>query len=277
VSKIKVAVIGDFMQDIYWIGEASRLSPEAPIPVVKIKETKDFPGGAGNVAENLEALGVDVTWFIAGLKPKKNRLMVGDHQLARWDEYDRCLPVDKFKDSLQDFNAIIVADYGKGAINQDVIDYIKSHKEIVPIFVDTKGDPGVWSGVATAVFPNAKEYAQFSTEYLNGDFLVIQKRGHCGISMRRRVLDHDKTIWELESPSQARFVKSVNGAGDTVIAAFVYKYLRLHKNPNIQRTEAGFWGEVLDFANAAAAVSVEHEYTYAPTLKEVEERFYGNY
>lgn len=270
MSKFKVALFGDLLCDKYWIGTTNRLSAEAPIPVVLVNEIKAFPGGAGNVAVNLEALGVQVMSPNAA-GPIKNRLVVDGVQMARWDQNDHCEPAGKLKDSLQDFNAIVVSDYGKGAIDQHTIDYIKSHKDIVPIFVDTKRDPEVWSGIATAVFPNAKEYQQFSTEYLNFDGLVIQKRGHNGISMRRQVLDVDKTIWELDSPAQARFVKSVNGAGDTVLAAFVYKYLEYAK---IDKDD---WQDILDFANAAAAVAVEHEMTYAPTLKEVEERYYGNY
>jgi D-beta-D-heptose 7-phosphate kinase/D-beta-D-heptose 1-phosphate adenosyltransferase len=265
MSRFKVAVIGDFMQDLYWLGDATRISPEAPIPVVKINEVKLFPGGAGNVAKNLEALGCEVVWYLEpSIMPRKNRLMVGGHQLARWDENDWCAPIIQVPKFLE-CDAVIVADYAKGAINEEIIWYIKEFAG--PIFVDTKRDPSVWSGAATAIFPNSQEYDQFSTEYLNGDFIVIQKRGQSGLSMRRRVLDVAKTIWEFNSPAQARFVRSVNGAGDTVIAAFVFSYLA-------QNGVFDDWKHMLDFANAAAAVSVEHPYTYAPTLKEVEERYY---
>jgi D-beta-D-heptose 7-phosphate kinase/D-beta-D-heptose 1-phosphate adenosyltransferase len=269
MSAFKVVVFGDFMQDIYWIGDAARLSPEAPIPVVKIKETKSFPGGAGNVAENLEALGVDVVWFIGGVKPKKNRLMVGDYQLARWDENDACEPIGKLKDSLHGFDAIVVADYGKGAIDPYTISYIKSHKDIVPIFVDTKQNPSVWSGVATAVFPNAKESTEFGS-YYNFDGLVVQKLGSQGICL------YNDTNLMASCPAKARFVKSVNGAGDTVIAAFVYKWLSQGQEYAYYE-EGRDYDELVDFASTAAAIAVEHPLTYAPTLKEIEERYYGNY
>ena len=60
-SKASVLVIGDVMLDRYWFGDAGRISPEAPVPVVKIRQKDERPGGAGNVALNLAALGAQVT------------------------------------------------------------------------------------------------------------------------------------------------------------------------------------------------------------------------
>src|ERR1035437_6590884 len=55
-SKTRVLVVGDVMLDRYWFGEVNRISPEAPVPVVKIGRTEERPGGAANVAQNLAAL-----------------------------------------------------------------------------------------------------------------------------------------------------------------------------------------------------------------------------
>ena len=60
-SNAKVLVIGDVMLDRFWHGQATRISPEAPVPVVKVSDVDDRPGGAGNVAVNLAALGVATT------------------------------------------------------------------------------------------------------------------------------------------------------------------------------------------------------------------------
>ncbi|MCS5550766.1 MAG: PfkB family carbohydrate kinase, partial [Gammaproteobacteria bacterium] len=57
----KVLVVGDVMLDRYWTGNASRVSPEAPVPVVHINDLEDRPGGAGNVALNIAALGGQVS------------------------------------------------------------------------------------------------------------------------------------------------------------------------------------------------------------------------
>src|SRR4051812_48010425 len=59
-NQASVLVIGDVMLDRYWFGDTLRISPEAPVPVVKIKQTDDRPGGAGNVALNIAALGAIV-------------------------------------------------------------------------------------------------------------------------------------------------------------------------------------------------------------------------
>lgn len=260
---LRVGVIGDFMLDRYWVGESERLSAEVPIPVVKIKDSFFQPGGAGNVAMNLQNLfGYGMTTFnYGGMLPTKNRLMVGDHQLARWDEHDSCKPWVGaiYTDGL---DAIVVADYGKGAITAEIIEKIKRFGG--PIFVDTKRNPSCWSGVATAVFPNWKEYLQFTLPYLNFKGMIVLKKGEEGLKLFRYA---EKA---LASPAQARFIRSVNGAGDSVIAAFVYKYL-VDSN---ETKSAVFYQCCLDFANAAAAIAVEHPYTYAPTIEEVEERYY---
>lgn len=257
--KFKIAVVGDFMQDRYWIGESTSLSAEVPIPIVKIKEVKGYAGGAGNVAMNLLALGCDTVSISGGGTPVKNRLMVGDHQLARWDENDKCSSASGFN-RMVGIDAIVVADYGKGSVDETCIAAVKRHQD-VPIFVDTKRDPSVWSGVATAIFPNDKEWNQFGVQYNEFVGVVVHKLGAAGLSMK------NQTLW---SPATARFIRSVNGAGDTVMAAFVYKYLES------QQVDWDIsWEDILDFANTAAAIAVEHPYTYAPAISEVTERYKG--
>ena len=61
LRKARVLVVGDVMLDRYWFGEVSRISPEAPVPVVKIDRSEERPGGAANVARNIAALGARVT------------------------------------------------------------------------------------------------------------------------------------------------------------------------------------------------------------------------
>src|SRR5438132_2626995 len=155
------------MDDIYYVGEATRLSPEAPIPVVKIEKVLMFPGGAGNVSENLHRLGCQTINFDGSdlRKPLKSRLMVGDQQMARWDFNDTCGAL-KNLNVVADLDAVVVADYGKGGIDESTVDFIKyTYARKVPVFVDTKRDPTVWSTIATAVFPNLKEYTEFSGGY----------------------------------------------------------------------------------------------------------------
>lgn len=259
-----IAVIGDFMVDVYHIGEASGLSAEVPIPVVKVKNELRFPGGAGNVAENIRALGGVVEPFAGVGTPYKHRLMVGDHQVARWDENDSCRPLSLYKFPFVE--AVIVADYGKGSVNEKIIAEVKNISEIVPVFVDTKRDPSVWSGIATAIFPNMAEFDKFPDKYAGFNGNVVLKNGKDGLEFWTK----DKNVVYI--PAKARFVRSVNGAGDSVIAAFAYKYLWFYLR-NGQDLDSCELENVLDFASGAAAIAVEHPYTYAPTFEEVDSRY----
>ena len=60
-KRARILVVGDVMLDRYWFGDVSRISPEAPVPVVKVDRSEDRPGGAANVARNAAALGARVT------------------------------------------------------------------------------------------------------------------------------------------------------------------------------------------------------------------------
>ena len=257
---MKVAVFGDPMRDVYWVGTADRLSPEAPLPVVKVQEKLEFPGGAANVAAGLEALGVEVEKFYYPLGcPVKNRLVVGNYQLARWDESDECHE-NNTAARLDDVDAVVVSDYGKGGITYPVWQNILDSGK--PLFVDTKGSPiGWWTLDNRAiVFPNHKEY-QEQQDYV-GFKLCVLKQGAHGLSL----LSYGKE-W-LHCPARAKRVVSVNGAGDTVLAAFVYKYL-LNGGQESMANRAAVW------ANAAAAVAVGKPYTSTVSREEVE-RFIGD-
>src|SRR3990167_8002249 len=149
-STIHVLLLGDLMLDQYWHGDTSRISPEAPVPVVHVKHGETRPGGAGNVALNLRALGAKVTVIgtigedadgdelISHLKGagidcmihqtpnaptiKKVRVLSRHQQLIRLDfenslrniHHEKLL-VD-FKKSLGHCDIVILSDYGKGTL-----------------------------------------------------------------------------------------------------------------------------------------------------------------
>lgn len=271
-------VLGDAMVDVYYIGTATRLNPEAPIPVVKIDKTLRFPGGAANVAANLQSLGIRVSLrsgeLFYGHGPiTKNRLMVGDTQIARWDENDQCGPIDLRRIPNEGFDTIVVADYGKGSITPGVINAVQRLKwnvfidkrTVINIFVDTKTDPTPWLTSALVMFPNEREYRQYSKVYDQFEW-VVSKRGARGIALHR----FSKVVYE--APSFARFVRSVNGAGDSVMAGFVFSYLNSQRyltyTPKGETVHMIF---ATQYANAMAAVVVEKPYTATATNEEVEE------
>ncbi len=158
----KILVVGDIMVDRYLFGLADRISPEAPVPVVHISKQEDKPGGAGNVALNLKALGAKVS--LAGLCGYdeegnkliqsleqlgiecffhfvsnfptiiKQRVLSQQHQLIRLD-FEEHYPksesdalVTKIKTLIPEFDIILLSDYGKGSLHscQDIIQTAKN-------------------------------------------------------------------------------------------------------------------------------------------------------
>lgn len=161
----KVLVIGDIMLDTYYEGDANRISPEAPVPVVKIERKRNMLGGAGNVARNITALGSDCTIIslvgndyhakiIGSLLQKanvntvlledeerpttvKSRIFARNQQMIRYDE-EIIKPVssaikDQLKKQLseyiENYKVIILSDYGKGFLYKELIDDIYSIAE----------------------------------------------------------------------------------------------------------------------------------------------------
>lgn len=191
-TKASVLVIGDIMLDRYWFGDAGRISPEAPVPVVQVKQVDERPGGAGNVALNLAALGVNVTLIgIAGqddaarilqeqltasnvkhdiLQSKsiptitKLRVISRHQQLIRLD-FEEKFPsfnpddlIDLYKKHLSSANLVILSDYNKGTLScaQQLIRLAQEAK--IPVLVDPKGsDFSIYHG-ANVITPNLKEF-----------------------------------------------------------------------------------------------------------------------
>lgn len=259
---MSILVLGDAFLDTYHIGKVRGLSAEAPIPILDIVDTKSFPGGAGNVVMNLVALKVsqDFSFLNPSPLPVKNRLETEDGlQLARWDVNDQCQPITLQTEcptchdyiDLTSVEGIVVSDYGKGAITPGLVEYLLAHFSC-PIYVDTKSDPRQWIGAENAIlFPNLKEYHQFQDSY---DWLprVVLKQSEHGLAW----MEYGRVI--LSRPAYARQVVSVNGAGDTVLAAFV----KAHQS-NLDLPYC------LDYASFAAGVVCEKPFTSTVTDEEI--------
>lgn len=191
-QKASVLVVGDVMLDRYWFGDTSRISPEAPVPVVRIASKDDRPGGAGNVALNIAALGATVTLLgITGCdepaKALSNQLSAADvkhdfcqlpdtetivklrvisrhQQLLRLDFEEASLQIDqaelieRYKKHLATANLVILSDYRKGTL-ADPQAFIQLAKAAgVPVLVDPKGnDFGIYRQ-ASILTPNLKEF-----------------------------------------------------------------------------------------------------------------------
>ncbi|MCD6040326.1 MAG: hldE [Gammaproteobacteria bacterium] len=191
-TKASVLVVGDIMLDRYWFGDTGRISPEAPVPVVKISQMDERPGGAGNVALNIAALGAKVRLLgIAGndeaaqqLETQLTAAQVMHHilhfdntrtiaklrvisrhqQLIRLD-FEEKFPafnteafIEIYAHYLPTANLVILSDYDKGtlACTQELI--ALARKANIPVFVDPKGlDFKIYQG-ANTITPNYKEF-----------------------------------------------------------------------------------------------------------------------
>ena len=188
----KVLVVGDVMLDRYWSGPTMRISPEAPVPVVKVEHNEERPGGAANVALNIAALGakarllgltgddeaatalqdkmqgvgVDCDFVRLSSHPTitKLRVMSRNQQLLRLDFEDSFGPHDaaplteKARAALVHAGVIVLSDYAKGALTQ-VQALIQAANAVgVPVLVDPKGcDFEKYRG-ATLLTPNMTEF-----------------------------------------------------------------------------------------------------------------------
>lgn len=248
-TPLTIGVIGDFFVDRYWLGTTTRLSPEAAVPVVAVGRMLELDGGAGNVAENLRALGAHVlTAHTEAAFPVKNRLYVGTQQIARWDEHDVCTPIRRrCVEALSNCARLVIADYGKGSIDIDVLE--TAWKLGIPTFVDTKSDPNVYVGWATAIFPNACEYAAHASSFDLFERCVVTG-GPNGLEVR----EFGRIIESL--PAYCKHPLSVCGAGDTVTAAYAYAWPA---------------ARAVEFASIAAAVVVSKPFTAVASLEEVHE------
>jgi rfaE bifunctional protein kinase chain/domain len=194
LSRSRVLVVGDAMLDRYWFGEVERISPEAPVPVVRVQREEDRLGGAANVALNVQALGARATLLtvvgsddagrrlaalldrhgIATLLGKdpalytivKLRVIGRSQQLVRVDfesqpdhEVLERLLLD-YERELPAHDAVLFSDYGKGGLTHiaRMIGMARAHGK--PVLVDPKGEDYERYAGATVVTPNRAELAQ---------------------------------------------------------------------------------------------------------------------
>jgi D-beta-D-heptose 7-phosphate kinase/D-beta-D-heptose 1-phosphate adenosyltransferase len=242
-KQFKILLIGDNCKDIYQYGTIDRISPEAPVPVFVPTYTETRDGMAGNVFNNLEALGCHVN-YLHGETSTKTRIIDArsKQQIVRIDDDIQSDPITFDTDIPDVYDAVVISDYDKGTVTYDVIEQLIALS--IPIFIDTKKTDlarmqGAWVKI------NDLEYSKVVSECTG----LIITHGASGAS----VIHHDITC-----PAPNVEVSDVTGAGDTFLAAFAYQYLNT-KNV-LQSTE---------FAIAASAVTVQHHGVYAPALEEI--------
>ncbi|MDH4054390.1 MAG: bifunctional D-glycero-beta-D-manno-heptose-7-phosphate kinase/D-glycero-beta-D-manno-heptose 1-phosphate adenylyltransferase HldE [Gammaproteobacteria bacterium] len=259
-SKAHVVVAGDVMLDRYLFGSTGRISPEAPVPVVHVHETDDRPGGAANVAVNLASLGVSTRLIgVVGnddaadslrsiLKGRgiacdfcsvrnrptitKTRVQSRGQQLIRLDQEETTtMPggevLKLLRKAIKGAGAVVLSDYGKGALS-DVAAMISACRDAgVPVLVDPKGRDFEKYRGASVITPNQAEFEAVAGECHSDEQLVDRARTMLDDLELDALLvtRSEKGMLLLEADmepvflsTQAREVFDVTGAGDTVIA-----------------------------------------------------------
>jgi D-beta-D-heptose 7-phosphate kinase/D-beta-D-heptose 1-phosphate adenosyltransferase len=259
VRGLKTACVGDLMLDRYVYGEVNRISPEAPIPVLRTRRTTAMPGGVGNVARNVAALGgvahlgavtgedaagaelrdliaaedrvVDFIARPAGAATiVKTRFVAAGQQLLRLDEEAAAAPLDE-SDAFSDVSAILLSDYAKGVVGDALIaSALKAARETgAPVIVDPKGRDFARYGAVDVIKPNASELAGATGLPVETDAEVeaalkalLQATTAKAIIVTRAGKGMSLARRDgpvRHFPGRAREVFDVSGAGDTVLAS----------------------------------------------------------
>ena len=194
LSQSRVLVVGDVMLDRYWFGDVDRISPEAPVPVVRIQDVDERLGGAANVARNITALGASAVLMgvvgddesghrvheliaACGIDDQvfddgqarttvKLRVIGRQQQLLRADfeslpDHEVLIEkLDQFKSLLPGVKAVVLSDYGKGGLLHIKEMIAAARARGVMTLVDPKGDDYARYSGATMLTPNRSEFTQ---------------------------------------------------------------------------------------------------------------------
>ena len=223
----KVLVIGDGCKDVFIYGKCERLNPEAPVPVFKPTMIKDNGGMAMNVYANLLALGVDADVVTdSGITKTRYVDEVSNQMLLRVDENDEvpALTLSELKKfNLEDYDAIVISDYNKGFLTEDIILYLAENHHRV--FMDTKKDLHTWCNDIFCIKINKKEYDKnvnaLTWHYKYNLVVTAGGKGAYYLNKSQKIAPYLIPITE-DHP-----VRDLSGAGDTFLAALVTKYLEI--------------------------------------------------
>jgi D-glycero-beta-D-manno-heptose-7-phosphate kinase len=245
---VNIFLVGDIMLDKYIVGDVDRISPEAPVPVVKVTDEFETLGGAGNVARNLRAIGSEVRCIgltgydregarienmlkEIGATPRllgelsttiiKQRIIADERKIQMlrmdWEDLkitesivDLLIEIIKENYSSELFDYIVVSDYAKGVVSQKLMTYLSSLP--TPIIVDPKPQNKRYYGNVEMITPNLKEWHQM-IESCKAEFALITE-GKDGMTL----IDYRQSQGVLKIPGHPVEVYNVSGAGDTVVA-----------------------------------------------------------
>lgn len=202
----RVLIVGDVMLDRYWFGDVNRISPEAPVPVVKVDRTEERLGGAANVARNVTALGAkaglisvigrdEAGLIIESLLKEDNiqaalhhdsdiattvklRVIGRQQQLLRIDFETQpghevlASALEDFRRMLDEYDVVVMSDYGKGGLAHIEKMIEMANQAGKPVLVDPKGDDYTRYKNATLLTPNRSEFREVAGSWKNEEDLT---------------------------------------------------------------------------------------------------------
>ena len=245
---MKVLLLGDSCEDEYIYGRCTRLSPEAPVPVLDYAKIQTKPGMAANVCLNLQAFNMEITFLTNPEKIVKTRFIdeKSNQHILRVDNEEKVKPL-LVPVSTGNFDAIVISDYNKGYLSTEkIFDIVESAS--CPVFIDSKksilpNKPNCFIKINDVEYEKLDDY--------NIDNLIVTKGSEGCI--------YKQTLYPAEKVN----VYDVVGAGDTFLAALVYGYITTN---NID--------ESLMMGNRAAAIAVQQPGTYILTEEDVQKILY---
>lgn len=223
-KQFNVLVIGDTCTDEFIYGSAFRLAPEAPVPVFNPVFEETNNGMAGNVVDNLNALGIN-TYFVCNPEDVIKTRYVDDRSgqiLLRVDKNDKVKRIPKLY--LQDIennlflgkkiDAIIISDYDKGFLDEEDIQWICENN--TNVFIDTKKILDEWCVNASFIKINHVEYerTEYTLNHLNIEDKLVVTLSNKGCQHKGKLFPVDKVQ-----------IKDVSGAGDTFLSGLVAEYI----------------------------------------------------
>jgi bifunctional ADP-heptose synthase (sugar kinase/adenylyltransferase) len=246
---MKILVIGDSCEDYYIYCSSDRFCPDAPVPVLNpIKKIKSL-GMAGNVADNLKSLGVDVNVISNFEKIKKIRYVHErtNHMFIRIDEGEDKINRCSFENIDWDlYDAVVISDYCKGFLIEDDIKYISEKHPLT--FLDTKKKLNGFADKINFIKINESEYnkskSTITSELENKLIITLGSNG----------AKYNNKIYNVKQVD----VRDTSGAGDTFLAGLVYDYIL---NNNIDHA--------IEFANKCASQVVQKKGTAKININEL--------
>lgn len=289
----RVVVIGDIMLDTFVNGEAIKISPEAPVPVIKYDSEMNFPGGAANVASNIASLNGNVSLFgaigddEAGIilsellkeggvdffpdylegTTRKTRITSQNQHIVRIDKekiFPKFLTHPSLEEEIRKAGLIVVSDYAKGVVTPELMERIKSYGKTIVADPKPK-NAELYKGVSVLKL-NKSEALQISQEqyvYYAGKKLremfnsnIIVTRGSEGATLFNEYVK--------EFPASAKNISDLTGAGDTFLATLA---LSLASGAELDKA--------ILISNYAAGIAVSKKGTYSVRLNELEREILG--